>query len=140
MRFSGSEKRLSEKELARLEGELELKFPEAVRRCYLEANGGEPEPYVFSNDLIDTVVSELLPLKSKGRTALDTYRRLVLELKLVSPNFFPFAVDGGGDYFFVDCSSPKGNVFFYEGDSDRKDRLVDLRLGFADFWKALQPE
>ena len=141
MEFVNAEAPLTENDLARVESELRITFPESVRHCYLEANGGEPEPYVFSNDQLDTIVAELLPLQSTTTgTSVECYRRLVMESRLVSTNLFPFAVDGGGDYFFVDCSDPAGKVFFYRSDTSQEDRLLDLGVGFAEFWNALQPE
>src|SRR5262245_5551703 len=141
MQFTQSQERMSAEEIDQLETELGVRFPAPVRRCYIAANGGVPSLYVFTNDDVDTVVSELLPLKSTGTgTAVQSYRRLVLALKLVPPSMFPFAIDGGGDYFFVDCGSPKGRVFFYRGDTDEHNRLVDLGLGFEEFWASLTPE
>jgi hypothetical protein len=141
MQFSGSDETLAPHELEQIEKELQLEFPEPFKRLYLNSNGGSPSPYVFTNDDIDTVVSELLPLTSKTNgTAVQSYKRLVLGTQLVPRRLFPFAVDGGGDYFFVDCSSANGRVYFYRSDSNEGDRLIDLGLGFNDFWKSLTPE
>jgi hypothetical protein len=111
MQFSDSEDILSPVELEQIEKDLQLEFPEPVKRRYLDSNGGSPSPYVFTNYDVDTVVSELLPLTSEtSGTAVQSYQHLVLNLKLVPRTFFPFAVDGGGDYFFVDCTSPIGGA------------------------------
>jgi hypothetical protein len=141
MIFLDSQDAISMAELQRLEAVMSLVFPEPVKLCYLESNGGSPSPYVFTNDDIDTIVSEFLPLKSTtSGTAVESYRRLVLVAKLVPRSLFPFAVDGGGDYFFVDCASPSGRVYFYRSDTNGTDPLVDLRLGFQEFWESLKPE
>jgi cell wall assembly regulator SMI1 len=141
MQFDDPEKALSVSALEQIENDLSLSFPEPVKQRYLESNGGYPSPYVFSSENADTVVSIFLPLASDSKgTAVESYRRLVQSLKLVAPSFFPFAVDGGGDYFFVDCSTPDGRVFFYRGDSRLGDRLVDLKLSFQGFWESLRPE
>ena len=141
MQFTHSQESVSVEEIGDLEMALGLRLSEPVRRCYLVANGGVPSLYVFTNDDIDTVVSKLLPLKSTGTgTAIECYKRLVLALKLVPQSMFPFAIDGGGDYFFVDCGTVKGRVFFYRGDTDEHNRLVDLGLDFEDFWASLRSE
>ena len=57
------------------------------------------------------------------------------------PRWLPFAVDEGGDYFFVDCSKRHGDVIYFRGDYwfDEKDRcVVDLKVTFAEFWTKLQ--
>jgi hypothetical protein len=112
-----------------------------VRDFYLSINGGSPEPYVFEDQNIDTIVAEFLPLKSERKgTVLVSYKRLVCEKKLVPRHFLPFAVDGGGDYFFVDCSTLDGQVYFYRSDSISSERLVNLNLAFKQFWSSLKVE
>jgi cell wall assembly regulator SMI1 len=140
MNFTNSDDPLSESEIARCEADLAIRLPSSLRECYLIANGGEPNPYVFQNAKLDTVVTEFLPLKSRSRgTSVQCYRRLVLEKKLVHSSLFPFAVDGGGDYFFTDMQTSEGAVYFYRSDSIN-DPLLKLNLGIDDFWAALKPE
>jgi hypothetical protein len=139
--MKGSEPALTAGDIANAETSLGLSFPESVRKLYLSTNGGYPEPYVFENASVDTVVAEFLPLKSARKgTALKSYEHLVVNKRLVARDFFPFAVDGGGDYFFVDCSTSEGVVYFYRGDSAERERLLDLKLGFDEFWASLKSE
>lgn len=141
MKFTNSEPSINAQEIANAEKALGITFPASVRSLYLSTNGGNPEPYVFENDEINTVVSEFLPLKSSSKgTALKSYERLVLNKKLVSHHFSPFAIDGGGDYFFVDCSTPNGDVCFYRSDSAANEHLPNLKLGFDQFWGLLKGE
>ena len=120
---------------------LGFSFPEPLRSSYLAANGGEPDPYVFQNDDVDTVVSQFLPLVSSSRgTSVDAYRRLVKQKKIVSPHFFPFAVDGGGDYFFVDMRTPVGDVYFYRSDCESDQMLLNLHMSLDEFWSSLSEE
>ncbi len=138
MHLQNPESSLTDAEMAKIEQALGLKFPQPVRLTYLSSNGGCPEHYIFENDDIDTVVAKFLPLKSTSKgTAIDSYRQLVLKQALVSPQFFPFAIDAGGDYFFVDCSTQKGAVHFYRGDSAKGRQLVNLNLDFDGFWNSL---
>lgn len=79
--------------------------------------------------------------RSAHGRAEDTYRLLVRERHLVPSNFFPFAVDGAGDYFFVDTATDHGAVyFFYRSDRPVEDRLLDLQVGVREFWSRLKAE
>ncbi len=140
MEFTNVDRKVSSDEVSAVEAELNLTFPKALRSLFLEHNGGEPEPYVFQEEGLYTVVNETLPLVSEERgTAVRSYQLLVLEREIVGKNFFPFAVDAGGDYFFVDCEMPNASVYFYR--SDRPENpLLNLNLSLEEFWECLQPE
>lgn len=71
--------------------------------------------------------------------ATETYAHLVRDHRLVPGHFFPFAVDGGGDYFFVDCSTTDGEVHLYRHDTARAP-LIPLSIGLNQFWDRLQPQ
>jgi SMI1-KNR4 cell-wall len=144
MQFTDAEAPLTDADVDSAEARAGVRLPDALRHQYLQSNGGSPEPYVYEDDNLDTVVAAYLPLRSAGGkgTAVDAYLHLVLAKKIVPSNFFPFAVDGGGDYFFVDCSSPEGLVYFYRGDSavEPSQRLLPLDVGIGDFWSRLKEE
>jgi hypothetical protein len=145
MIFINSDVQLSSHDIVGVENETGVKLPESLRRHYLRWNGGEPEPYVFENQCLDTVVSEFFPLMSHSErdTAVSVYRRLILEKALAPRTFFPFAVDGGGDYFFADCGTPEAMVYFFRGDywsSDRSKCLLGLSMGFDEFLSRLKTE
>jgi hypothetical protein len=141
MEFLNPDRPLTDGMISLCEDACGLVLPDPVRQIYLRSNGGEPEPYVFQNDELDTVISQFLPLVSESRgTAVQSYRRLVAEKALVPANLFPFAVDGGGDYFFVDCKTAEGAVYFYRSDTGFDEKLVPLGLNFDKFWGALVSE
>lgn len=143
MRFDDSETPTNEAELTRLESLLGISLPLGLRQQYLRANGGSPAPYVYADDNLDTVVSSFLPISStRGhRTAVDTYELLVRNKRVVPLKYFPFAVDGGGDYFFVDCASEHGAVLFYRSDvTDGEDPLLALGVNIDEFWSSLKEE
>jgi hypothetical protein len=145
MTFRNVDVALSLNDIAKVETEISLTLPEPLRNHYLRWNGGQPEPCVYEDETIDTIIAEILPLKSgAGRgTASKAYRTLVLEKKIMPKHFFPFAVDGGGDYFFADCSNPDARVYFFRGDywlSDREKCVVDLSVNFEGFLTHLKPE
>lgn len=120
---------------------IRIRIPRPLRELYLASNGGVPEPYVFQTDQVEAVVSAFLPLMSIGRcNACESYLHLVVVKKLVSPNFFPFAIDGGGDYFLVDINTEEGRVFLYRGDTAAADPLLPLNMTVDQFWASLRPE
>lgn len=142
--FSNLDMLPSKSDVLKIEFELGIRFPSPLRRLFLENNGGEPEPYVYQDANLNTIVNETLPLVSSccRTTAVDTYKVLISNKKLLSSNFFPFAVDPGGDYFFIDCNTEDAQVFFYKHDSyfDRQNPLVDIKMGLESFWASLKPE
>lgn len=141
MNFTNSDSPITEAQIVECEANSGIRLPASLRSTYLKYNGGEPDPYVFQDDRIDTVVSEFLPLKSMSRgSAVRSYELLVKERAIVPSNFFPFAVDGGGDYFFVDMNTPDGKVFFFLSDSTDVSALHPLGMGLYEFWDALIPE
>ena len=145
MTFRNTDMALTTDDIAQVEAELGLAFPLSLSRHYIQWNGGSPDPYVYEDEHIDTVVADVLPLKSltNDETAVETYRDLVLEKQLVPRTFFPFAADGGGDYFFADCSDPNAQVYFFDSEKwfdDRDKCLVKLPVDFDGFFASLKPE
>jgi cell wall assembly regulator SMI1 len=132
---------LTPEDVDRVEAKLALKLPAALRAHYLRWNGGTPEPWVFKGASHTEVVSELLPLQTEedADTAVDVYRDLVVRKRLVPTTLFPFAVDPGGDYFFVDVGTPDGQVFIYRHDT-AFENLRALDHGFDAFLAALVDE
>jgi hypothetical protein len=90
-------------------------------------------------------VSEFLPLISHSGhdTAVGAYKKLILERDLGPRKLFPFAVDGGGDYFFADCDTPEAMVYFFRSDywsNDRRECLLGLSMGIDEFLTHLKLE
>src|SRR5262245_15397292 len=133
VRFVDCDEPLTEERIAHFERELGLRFPQSLREHYLRANGGCPDPYVYEDDDVDTVVQECLPLGHGKGSAIKTYEVLVLFKAFVPKWFFPFACDPTGDYFYVDCSSEAGDVYLYRHDT-AGEPLVDLKVGLDEFW------
>jgi len=52
--------------------------------------------------------------------------------------WFPFGVDRGGNYFFVDCSSAKGSESFYRFNTNAEDPLLRLGIGVKKLWTHLE--
>lgn len=142
MKFTKQERRLSEDDIFHAEDEVGIDFPGPLRDLYRETNGGYPSRYIYRDEEVETVVAQLLPLRAEGTrgTSVKSYTRLVVRLELVPAHFFPFAVDGGGDYFFIDCESSNGVVYLYQADNDDSRRFRCLGVGVAEFWGALTTE
>lgn len=139
MEFLGADRPVSRSEIVDVEAALRLRLPLPLVSLYLRSNGGEPDPYVYEDSNLDTVVAAFLPIVSTraSRTAGDVYKHLVLGKKIVPQQYFPFAVDGGGDYFFVDCSTGDGQISFFSADERS---LLPLLKDIQEFWRALKPE
>ncbi len=141
--FNNPEEVISASEIVVIESNLGLNFPIFLKDLYLLANGGAPDPYVYEDDHLDTVVTNFFPITSVSgkRTAVDVYKHLVLLKKIAPEYYFPFAVDGGGDYFFIDCSSVLGETYFYRSDNPSdEDSLISLGIDIKEFFSKLKPE
>lgn len=132
VRFVECDPPASDEEIDDLEKRVGLRFPEALRRLFREANGGRPEPYIYG----DTDVSECLALRPGRGSAEWTYDLLVASKQLVPRHFFPFAVDSAGDIFFVDCSSEEGQVYLWVHDT-AYERVRPLDVSIEGFWSCL---
>lgn len=143
MQFTDLDCKLSREMVENVETDLGISFPESLKDLFVKFNGGDPDPYVFQNFDLNTVVNATLPLISTQNrgTALYSYQLLVVERQIVNKNYFPFAVDAGGDYFFVDCDTADARVYFYLSDAGEDRRgLLDLELTLNEFWDHLEPE
>lgn len=142
MEFVNKDKTLTLDEVKAVEAALHLHFPEALRELFVANNGGKPMPYVLSTDTIDSVVNETLPLISERErmTAPDLHHKLVADMKMIERRFFPFAGDGGGDYYFVDCDDPQGGVYISMHDSAKGFRLERVWNSISGFWDQLVAE
>jgi hypothetical protein len=143
MKFENSDAPVSATQLAAIELALSLTLPNALKSQYLQSNGGSPVPYVYEDENLDTAVARFLPIASLigARTAVDTYQHLVLHKRIVPKQYFPFAVDGGGDYFFADCSTDEGLVHYYRSDPPGDEGpLISLGLSVGNFWIRLKAE
>jgi hypothetical protein len=139
MKFENSRAPLTDEALSSAETEIGLTFPPGLREHYLRSNGGVPDPYIFRRGSIAVAISECLPLRDDGGnlSAMDTYRTLVVRQKLLPLYLFPFAVDGGGNVFLVDCRSTDGSVYVWWHDVT-SNNLLDLRTGISEFWSYLE--
>jgi cell wall assembly regulator SMI1 len=139
MRFTDSHAPLTPQDIAHMEAKLGLRFPEPVHELYLSANDGIPDPFRFQSESLDTLVAEFLPLNMEStEAAIAAYHDLVVDQKAAPTSFFPFAVDAGGDYFFVDTTTLEGTVYFHRHDTASADPFLNLRIGFEQFWSLLK--
>ena len=141
MRFEKRRPALGATDISEVEDRFELTLPEDLRSVYTQSNGGTLADYVYDDEGVSTVISQILPLTAdSGMSAARSYQLLVEDRAIVPRHFFPFAVDGGGDYFFVDCRTAEGRVHFFRADEDPPDQLLDLGVGISDFAARLRSE
>jgi SMI1 / KNR4 family (SUKH-1) len=141
VKFTNPGSRLDDAQIDVCLSVLGIRIPRPLRELYLASNGGVPEPYVFQTDQVETVVSAFLPLMSSWQVnACKSYLDLVIVKKMVPPNFFPFAIVGGGDYFLVDINTEDGRVFLYRGDTAAAAPLLPFNMTVDQFWASLRPE
>ena len=126
----------SDEQIEELETKIGLQFPNGLRWLFREANGGRPEPHIYRDETHDTDVSECMAIRPGKGSALWTYELLVLSKGLVPRGFFPFAVDSGGDCFFVDCSPARSGVYVYVHDT-AFDHVRLLCSSIDEFWTRL---
>ena len=138
MKFENTGTVTMAEDLSSAEAEIGLSFPTGLREHFLRANGGVPEPYIFRRENVTVAMSECLPLRADGRgvSALNVYRMLALDKGVIPKYLFPFAVDGGGNLFVIDCRSGDGWVYIWWHDVP-DDSLLDLHTRISDFWSHL---
>jgi hypothetical protein len=126
-------------QIASFERELDIRFPPGLRKHYLRANGGYPEPYNYEDEIVDTVVQGCLPLQYDGYSAITAYKDQILKKSVLPKHFFPFAYDPGGNLFYVDCSSANGMVYLHWHDVTNEP-LIALNVDIDEFWSRLKPD
>jgi len=136
VKFSDCIDPASDEQVDDLERQVGLRFPNGLRRLFREANGGRPNPCIYRDDNNDTDVSECLAIRDGRGSALWTYELLVLSKRLVPEWFFPFAVDSGGDCFFVSCSPAEAGVYVYVNDT-AFEHVRLLSASIEEFWSRL---
>lgn len=139
MLFTDCEDPITEEQVHAFEHELGIMFPASLIKHFCMANGGRPEPYIYRNNGVEIVVSECLPLRYGKGSAISVYQNLVAVHRLVPRHFFPFAVDGGGDVLFADCSTLDGSVYLYIHDT-AFEHIIALGVGLDGFWAQLDTD
>ena len=130
----------SDADIRALELRIGFGLPAVVKEWFMLYNDGVPDPFLLRvSNYVDTEVSFLLSLgaQSDGPLVGDVYFKF-MEFQRVPFGFLPFAVDAGGDYFFVNCIDANSPTFFY--DSHVNAQLIDLERSFEGFWDSLEIE
>jgi hypothetical protein len=140
VKFSDCKAAASEEEVRSVERACKLSFPDGLRRLFLEANGGKPDPVLYDYGGLCIVVQRTLVLKAVGMvySATLAYQQLTQRV-LVPTSWFPFAIDPGGNVLLADCSSPEGMVYVCRTDAARK-RSAPLNVGIDEFWTHMRPD
>jgi hypothetical protein len=145
---------VTETDLLEAQREVGLIFPPGLKNSFVRARGGRPEPPLFSYKGKSALVDCTLPLASQGQSVLAgctprlasqrnsavlAYDHLVNRWK-APKNLFPFAYDGAGNLFCVDCDTSTGMVFVFLLDLGLEDQTVPLDVDIDDFWTHMRPD
>lgn len=131
--------KLTETEVATLEGKLGVALPERYRSFLIEVNGREPEAAdvdikLGNGETLETSVA-FLDARSDSSSGIAWARNRAFEGIL--HDCVPFAVDGGGNYFCLEA--PVGSVtFFFHGRPS--DGRVPIAHDFSGFLEMLYSE
>lgn len=119
--FENSATPIGEEDFDWLAQRLGTRFPQSARAQYLEWNGGEPSPYVFTSEGVKFVVQQFFSIRygKAGETVEDNYEELVLREKIIPRDLIPFAVDPAGDYYCLSAKTGDVSIF-------RSEHLPDL--------------
>lgn len=140
--FTNSDGPLSRADILSVQRDLGVQLAPELVDFYLSTNGGEPERYVLARpDIrVETSVTEFLPLRSDRPgvlTAADVYRSEILERRLLPTSYFPFAVDGGGDFFYLDSDSERCVLYRHDTIFEKR---IPLDVSLSDFIESLVSE
>lgn len=105
------------------EAKFGIPIPEQVRALLSYSNGGHPElDTYFSEDLTEDssfAIDRFLFLALDSNEVDSFDYALKLWRPLIGPQALPFALDGGGDPFFLDLTAQPAAVKKYLHDSDK---------------------
>lgn len=144
--FEKVSKTLTRQDIAEIEVNLGLAFPEDFVEHYLTYNGGVPTKQFFYSEEedIETAVQVFLPLKYQNcdisiRTAEEKYLLFKEKSPLMTP-YFPFANDYGANPICINLAN--GNVYIVYMDlGELEDKCFHcLAESFQDFVEGLSED
>lgn len=105
-----------------------------LRHIFETANGGQPEPFVYSHDGLGIPISQCLALGPGRGSAMWTYKLFAVTKGVLPKNLFPFAVDAVGNYLCVDLSTADSQIVFFHLDAIPGEYLQPLDVSLEMFW------
>lgn len=140
MSFLETSQAVSKADIAQIEKDLGIVFPNDFVLHYLQYNGGYPKADTFKwPNGESTTVNTFYSLKYEGFGKIeDTYKNLVLTEKYLPLGLVVFAIDDGGNFFCVSVREKDyGKVYYFNNDhfdaTKPEAALTLLEDGFADF-------
>jgi hypothetical protein len=121
-------------DLTDIERALGVPSPPALRRLFVDHNGGRPDENHFRCSTLQTDVSECVEVRSGRGGALWVYE--LLRSRGLPRHLFPFANDSGGNYFLLSCEIDNGEVMFHPHEDPF--RLIPVGVSFNEFWARLE--
>jgi cell wall assembly regulator SMI1 len=141
IKFEEKGKKISKKDIANLETELNIKLPEDYKTFLLKNNGGSPEEdwcfnfYDENSEESDSVINQFYILYKKSEDEFDDLKIQYLtnvEEGFVPDTVFVIADDPFGNMIGVDLSAENyGKVYFFDHELEDEDGF-NLRSLVAD--------
>ena len=135
VQFTDTDTPATPAEVDALERRLGFSVPSGIRKIFLTANGGRPQPHIYRDSKGGTPVSQCFPLREGKGGVWRIYEILALSKKAIPQYYLPFAVDSFGNSFVVDCRSDDGHVHILFHDPEF--RLCPLGVTLEEFWERL---
>ncbi len=149
--FSQLDPQATEDQIAALEHDLGVRFPDELRRALPRCHSGSPSPQmVISVDYpgvgkTETTVARFLSVAPDSSYFVGRKLQSLLHQGLAPSGVVPFAIEGGGEVFALDYRNPDvppAVVYLALGaavDESDADHLVPIAPTFAAFLDVLVP-
>lgn len=105
--------KILEEDIASIEEQFNIKFPDTLRAFYKEYNGAKIKLCVFTVDNYEQEINSLVPLKY-GTLPFEKIVEWDRRDGFIPESFIPFASDRGGDNYYIDLEN--GKVFLSRSD------------------------
>ncbi|OOF13493.1 hypothetical protein BZG79_08080 [Salinivibrio sp. MA427] len=120
--------------IVELERELGQKLPKDLIQHYHLYNGGrlDEKSYFDGGGLIELQIEEFLVMGENSNLSFEsTIKRIKNEKKLIPRDFFPFAINSGGDFY---CMDTCGKIYFCSMDmSNSFDNVTLISNSITEF-------
>lgn len=148
MKFEEAGQQVIKDDIAFVESIIGRPFPQDLKKFYLDNNGGVPTNgaifYIDEENDIDVSVKTFLPIRHKryeGDVLLEqAYKTFVVDKKLITNEFIPFAIDEGAFPYCYNIMS--GSIYlFYMDDLESKDGPMRfIASSLSDFINGLSTD
>jgi cell wall assembly regulator SMI1 len=137
--LTNSSKKLSKEDIEEFKNKVNINLPKEFYSFYEQHNGGIPEKNSFYIENEDSYVeiSFFMPIKNKieklGNVSIENSYHLLIDRNVLLPNYLPFAVDWGGNYFCINHEDDSIVLVFADMGVFAKKNVRLLTYGFNVF-------